>query len=223
LKKIIGMNLLMHLITVLVVLATTIPAFASGSLINATGNPAYQAELKPAKIHVIPETESYIEISGKAVPFNYRCETNVVSAMVPSSLLYASIHNVASPDIEVVIPVNQFQCGIRRLNQDFRNALKADRFPDITFNMYHIKEVNANKQEFKLTGMLNVAGTERNVEIFVTVIPVNNNQIRITGEKDLSMSRFNIDPPTPVPGLVRVEDEMTIKFNLVYDQNHVFH
>jgi len=95
-------------------------------------------------------------------------------------------------------------------------ALKADVFQVIRFNLLTITELISDNREFKgsLRGNLYVAGITNEVEVPFTGILNGDNTINVEGSFDLSMSDFNITPPTAILGTLKTGNKISISFSL---------
>lgn len=60
-----------------------------------------------------------------------------------------------------------------------------------------------------------MAGSEKQFELEFKSSYLENGIIKIEGEQELTMSDFNINPPRVLLGLIKVRDELTIKFELL--------
>lgn len=183
----------------------------------------YVQAVSPATVYVVPESESTLSIRGNATPFNYHCQTETIVASFMSSVMNVN-DRLPSSDIQIIVPVSQFNCGVRRLNKDFKDALNVDIYDEIRFDIIHInkRNNNSNCNIYLVAGDLFVSGTTRRIILDVIAKRTDNNKVLISGKTKLSMDDFNIAPPSSLMGLVRVEDEMIIEFSILYDENHIF-
>ncbi|MGB5274209.1 MAG: YceI family protein [Flavobacteriaceae bacterium] len=91
-------------------------------------------------------------------------------------------------------------------------ALKKDEYPSVHFQLQEIKGTTI------LTGMLNIAGTEKSVQIVAEINPTSD-AISIKGEKKLVLQDFGMEPPTAMFGQIVVGDEVTVQFDLVFTKS----
>lgn len=123
------------------------------------------------------------------------------------------------------IPVRSFDCGRSRMNRDMYEALKSDRYDYITFAFEDAETLpndgsvpaslfQEGYQPFRIKGILNVAGVDRDVGLVVQGRTENEGEYHIKGRKEISMKDFEIDPPTALRGLVRAHDDLTVFFDL---------
>lgn len=95
-------------------------------------------------------------------------------------------------------------------------ALKADKYPDITFKMTSASEMALNTDTFKgtITGTLTMAGKAKNITVAITGKTKSANSMQISGSKKLKMTEFDMVPPTALMGSIKTGDEVTVTFNL---------
>jgi hypothetical protein len=121
-------------------------------------------------------------------------------------------------DISITIGVETLESNNRVMNNKTYDALKSDQHPNIYYHFKSIKKMKAidgNSFEAILSGTLNIAGKTRAADISVIVV-LKDNTIKITGEKPLKMSDFDVEPPTALLGTIKTGNDITIEFNLNY-------
>ncbi len=121
---------------------------------------------------------------------------------------------------KVVVPVSSFDCGKRRMNRDFYDALKAQNHPDIRYELDHAEVLRPAGPEdgayaLRATGRLTIAGAERRIELDVTGRRLPDGRYRVQGSRSLVMTDFGVDPPTALLGLIRADERIVVGFNLV--------
>ena len=122
------------------------------------------------------------------------------------------------PVAEVAIAVRSFNCRNDRMNRDLFDALKGDEHPYISFRLDGVRILNDTLENgaalLEAEGTIWVAGVGRSIRTRVVGDRLANGYLRATGSLDLSMSDFNIEPPTAMLGLVRVSDRITVQFEI---------
>ena len=96
-------------------------------------------------------------------------------------------------------------------------ALKADKFPDITFKLVSVDKLTSQGGIFSGTasGDISLAGVTKRITISFTGSNVNN-RITLKGSKTVSLKEYNIKPPTAMLGTLKTGDQVTISFNLQF-------
>ena len=136
-------------------------------------------------------------------------------AMVKDSSNYNSPEEDQEVSVEVVIDVEGFDCGKRKMNNDMKDALKADRYPNIRF-VYKKAESGANLSEnnYIIYGELTVAGVTKEISFIAEGDVSENGEMRVRGNKKIFMTDYGIEPPTGLFGLIKADDELTVHFDL---------
>jgi hypothetical protein len=159
------------------------------------------------------QPESKVWVSGGSTVRDYKCSAAVIDATVLSP--GAETANVPVSQLvasaEVAIPLAQLDCGNETMNEHMRKALKAKESPRIVFKLENYKE---NVGELQLNGTMNIAGTERPIQLMGTVTD-SKGVVRATGKAQIKMSEWGVKPPTLMMGTMKVKDNVTINFDVV--------
>ncbi len=126
----------------------------------------------------------------------------------------------AFKNLSLTIPVEQIEAESGGLTKNLHKYLKGDDYPNITFELNNVTNVTQQADGSLLitaSGVITAAGTDNPIEMQVTA-NVNNNGIQFTGEQELLMTDFGIDPPTAVFGTIRSRDEIRIEFDVTFNQ-----
>jgi polyisoprenoid-binding protein YceI len=102
-------------------------------------------------------------------------------------------------------------------------TIKADQFPKITYklNSAVITLVQKNKYDIKATGELTISGASQTITLDVTAVVGPDNTITCTGSQKIKLTDYKIDPPTFMFGAMKVYNDLTIQFNLLYKNNQL--
>ncbi len=121
-------------------------------------------------------------------------------------------------DLKLRVPVKKITSSTPGLIRNMRQALKADRHPEIIFNLDDIAESPQGKDNSRFTlsasGTLEIAGVERSTPLRVTGRKRNDDSIELHGSRKLRMTDFNIDPPTALLGAIRARNEIEVVFTV---------
>jgi len=97
------------------------------------------------------------------------------------------------------------------MDKKMHDALKKEEHPKVLFVLKEVKEQNI------ISGTLTIAGNSKDVAIEST-ISSSGNTIKISGEKEIALAAFDIEPPTAMFGQVIVGDDIVVKFDLVFEK-----
>jgi polyisoprenoid-binding protein YceI len=100
-------------------------------------------------------------------------------------------------------------------------TIKADKYPRITYKLISatITQAEKNKYLVKTTGDLTIAGATQAIAMTVTVIVNADNTLSCTGSEKLKLTDYKIDPPSFMLGAMKVTNDLTIQFNLLYNKS----
>lgn len=161
---------------------------------------------------------SSLSIEGASNVNNFTCgidnynqtDTLVVLENTPTRIVF-------SPN-QLAIPVNGFNCRNSLITSDFRETLQAEDHPNIGISFISFKKIRsskAGKSSYDASVEIELAGRKRRVHIQFDFFETSYNRYFLTGSKVLRFSDFGFSPPTKAMGLIKVQDELTINFNLV--------
>ncbi len=115
--------------------------------------------------------------------------------------------------------VKSFDCENRVMTRDLRETLQKDAYPEITVDVVSITLPDNDGKSHKVDGQaeITLAGETRLMDFTWEVSYPNSQKIRLSGNRELKFSQFNIDPPTKMMGMIRVRDELLVDFDLVLE------
>ncbi len=118
------------------------------------------------------------------------------------------------------IEVDQFDCKNRIMNNDFRNTLKHDKYPEIKIEFLNLKEVQNQENTRKAEGYVKItlAGVSHQYFLSSELEFLDNQYSILRGEQTFRFSDFGLEPPQKGFGLVRVNDEIQVSFDLILEQ-----
>jgi len=92
-------------------------------------------------------------------------------------------------------------------------ALMSEVHPVIRFNVPGTTVLTTGKAN-KVQGSLRVAGVTKTIDLAVDVRLSPAGDLVCSGQKDMKMTDFKVDPPTALMGAMKTTDEITIEFNV---------
>lgn len=165
-----------------------------------------------------PGTTSRLTINGGSTLRSWSCSTANVRGTVSGQ--GSSIAELAAGTHEVVItiPVASIDCRNGTMNGHLRRALRAQRQPEIRFELDRY-EVDAAGQ-VRGEGRVSVAGRTTPVQLSATVVPAPA-AVRASGRVALRMTELGVEPPTLMLGTLKVHDRITIEFDVYLAQGEL--
>jgi hypothetical protein len=115
---------------------------------------------------------------------------------------------------------SSFDCNNRLMNRDLYKALGGDENPGIDIKLIEALTIGpcpVSRKGFIQTKVsITINGVTRMEEIRINFLQEDElPEYHFQGSKKLRMSDFNIDAPSPMMGIIRVSDAITIDFNLI--------
>lgn len=104
------------------------------------------------------------------------------------------------------------------MNKDFYHALKAKSHPTMWIELESIENVQAIGTSWTTLAThtrISIAGVGKSVPIHARVRKMADNKLQIYAERPLKMSDFGIQPPTALMGMIKTNDDITIKLDLI--------
>jgi polyisoprenoid-binding protein YceI len=162
-------------------------------------------------------TSATLSISGTSTMHPYTVSTKALkatSAIATAADLKSLLQAGALQEFELQIPVNTFTSDKDGLTKQMFKAMKADKYPVITFKLTgYTVEPAVTGVTVKPAGTLTVAGVEKPIDILLDV-KEQAGALHVRGSRDLLMTDFGIKPPTMFMGMLKTDDKVTIKFEL---------
>jgi hypothetical protein len=122
---------------------------------------------------------------------------------------------------DLQLQTEALDCGHKGINKDLYKTLESDQHPYIVIELLkaRMKERRTISAVGKWSNIttktaITIAGVTRHVEMNVRGQRLSDGRYRFVSSKDLYMSDFQIDPPKPLFGLIKVHDLIQINIDL---------
>jgi len=158
-------------------------------------------------------SESRFWIDGSSTAGSYTCTAARVDG---TGLVDGTDRTQVSG--QVTVPVRAFDCGQRRMNNDFAKALKSGTHPVIRFEVQSAQVAGPGASGWTratATGSLEIGGVVRPITVDVDGQTLPDGRVRLRGRMPLRMTDFGVQPPTALLGLVRAHNRIVVRFDLI--------
>lgn len=164
----------------------------------------------------VVDATSELIIRGTSNVNNFVCRTDCYQ--VKDTLQFVSTDN----DSEILfshkalqIPLATFDCGSELITRDFRDALDANRHPLLSIRFLSLDQQIMTIKSGSVSGLVQIAlaGTTRTYPVLYT-ISGSGNTLTLAGARTVCFSDFNLQPPRKMMGLIRVQDDVDVEFQL---------
>lgn len=116
----------------------------------------------------------------------------------------------------VSIPVNEFVFSNHLMKHDFLSMIHATQYPDIRIQLKDLQKIASFQKDS--TDVVNVditlAGIKRSVSVVCNIDKGDESHFDVTGTKAMKLSDFELVPPAKFFGLVKVNDDIVIHFEI---------
>lgn len=153
--------------------------------------------------------KSEVIIKGKSNVNSFECKYN-------SDYIEDEIHvsltkqnsKILLDDAKISIKSTGFDCAHKMITKDFKSILKANEYSHIKLE---VKEITKQKELVSAKVKVEIAGVLKEYVIPITFDSKNNN---VKGLLKISIKDFNLKAPKKLLGMVVVNDNVEINFNL---------
>ena len=108
----------------------------------------------------------------------------------------------------VTVQVKAFTCPNEEMREHLLQAMKADKFAEIVFRM---DKYDVKGGQTQATGTLTITGVTQPISLPVTLKSADGNT-QIEGNTRLDMTKFGVEPPVVMAGLLKVGPQIRIEF-----------
>ncbi|GMQ82846.1 MAG: hypothetical protein BMS9Abin05_2309 [Rhodothermia bacterium] len=165
------------------------------------------------------EKGSKISIEGMSTIGRFKCESSFVQGY---GIFFDDQNLYTSPVIEarIAAQVKLFFCNLTAMNADMWDALKSDQFPLIEYviddvSIDSVPSVARGTYTVHSSGQMFIAGVGRTIQIELSGYQIGPERFKLEGKTEMSMSDFDVEPPTALFGLVKTHDRISVHFNLI--------
>ena len=115
------------------------------------------------------------------------------------------------------IDINRFDCHRAYLTTGFKKTLKPAENGHMIINLLTLGYIKPNTPSQHVKGYVEIqlAGVTRFMEIDYSVINSHPGLLELTGTRKMLFSDFKLNPPKKAGGLIKVEQEIMVRFQLM--------
>ncbi|GAA4302480.1 YceI family protein [Aestuariibaculum suncheonense] len=164
---------------------------------------------------VVVSSKSTLVVKGTTNVNAFSCVFDSKRLKNPISVTYFSNgQKLKFKETALVLDNGCFDCGGKGINRDFQKILKSETYPQIKLILKETSSLE-DKSDVQTLVDVEIAGIKKEYKIPVTVR--NNGTTLINGGLKVCLSDYNLEQPKKMFGLITVDDEIHIDFNLVVE------
>jgi polyisoprenoid-binding protein YceI len=177
--------------------------------------------------NVLAQSDSYeildkstIQVEGTSTLHDWTSDVEEFTSYIKfnTDALEGDTLNNPVESLSLTIPVKSIESGKGGMNRRTYDALKSDDFPNIMFQMNKAELVNADSaltsMELNVEGNLTIAGTSKTITLPVTGTKQDDGSFKFTGEYELNMKDYDVDPPSAMLGTIKAGEMVTVSFEI---------
>lgn len=183
---------------------------------------AAAADIAPLRLTVRDDSKLWLE--GSSNVRDWRCDATTLDASVELDDYRARMSEPVTVDrlrhVQVRVPARALTCGRSQMDRIMYKALHVDGEPNCRQIVGRFDVVGRNNGEHELVmqGTLRVAGRERAVRLPIDVERARDGTLHARGALPILMTDYGITPPSAFFGVLRTENRIVVKFDLVIDE-----
>ena len=157
--------------------------------------------------------DSKLRINGTSNVTDFQCiyKDRISADTVNQSITFGDTLTISGDKIS--INVSSLDCGKRVINRDLQKTLKAKEYPFLELNLLTVEI--SDTTPFNALLEITIAEVTQNRFVEITSFENSKDHLVFSGSGKILLSDFGLDPPTAIFGLIKVDNEIEIMFDLI--------
>ncbi len=176
----------------------------------------FKATPGPVAERWVIQKNSNLCIEGRTNINGFRCD--ITEYLQPDTIYFFKDEQSMKPTPVrggLALNIKRFDCHQKFITNDLRKTLKADEQPMLKIDLLNIGYYSGDAGNIKGWVNIGLAGVIKTAEIDYTVKNGTPGYLELTGTRKLKFSDFGLKPPQRLAGLIKVEEELHVRFQLV--------
>jgi polyisoprenoid-binding protein YceI len=166
------------------------------------------------------QPESRLWVAGTSTVRSFQCQAGAFDAKVESggadAVAAVLAGQKAVSTVEVTVPAEKLDCRNGTMNEHLRKAIKAKEFPTVVFRASSYDLARASDSvAVTLNGSLTLGGVEKPITVKAFAKSGDNGTLIVSGTREVRMTEFGLKPPTLMLGTMKVDEKITVGFDVV--------
>lgn len=178
---------------------------------------AIAAAFTPAIAPLTLRPESRITFDGKSTVRDWSCQAATITAAIDADAgAVAAVlqGKKAVRTVTLTFPVEKLDCANGTMNGHMRKALNADQHKTLVFTLSGYELAGTGTVAGTLNGTLQINGVTKPISMKAQFTEAPNGGLRMVGSYPLTMTEWQVQPPTLMLGTMKVDPVITVKFDV---------
>ncbi|WP_445663991.1 YceI family protein [Fodinibius sp. AD559] len=164
--------------------------------------------------------KSTMQVEGTSTLHDWTSDVEEFSSYIKFDATTLEGDSISNPvqSLSLTIPVKSIKSGKGGMDRRTYDALKSDDFPNIMFQMNNAEITTTDSaltsMELNVEGNLTIAGTSNTITLPVTGEKQEDGSFKFTGEYEINMKDYNVDPPSAMLGTIKAGEMVTVVFEM---------
>lgn len=165
-------------------------------------------------------SDSRLWLEGSSNVRDWRCDATSLDASIDLDASDEESGETRVRRVQVRVPTYSLTCGRSQMDRIMYKALHVDDEPDCRqiVGRFEVIADDEARRSLVMQGTLRVAGVERVVRVPVELEQMRDGTIHARGALPILMTDYGISPPTALFGVLRTENRIVVKFDLLVDR-----
>lgn len=162
----------------------------------------------PASPAIAQQPNVEFTVSGTSTVRGWTCSVSGRAAVTPGTGKPAPGFANGVQTVTMTVPVKGFKCPNDEMTQHLFDAMKPDKFPEI---IYRLEKYEVAGRQAQTTGTLTILGSTQPVTMPIALAETPQG-VQIEGNTRLDMTKFGVEPPVVMLGMLKVGPQIRIEF-----------
>jgi hypothetical protein len=174
---------------------------------------------KPVRVHRwIVQPASTLRVTGKTNVNKFSCQ---IQSYCGADTLILQDQGTQPPRFlkgDVWLEAAGFSCGNAMMTNDFHKTIQTKAYPQIAISFVSLERFPSYtcRNEFIKSNMvIALAGVARTFEVDCIIEAESNGVFHLVGNRCFQFSDFNLEAPSRMFGMIKVEEALDVSFHLV--------